>query len=49
MHSFAEIMPTINGYLTDDGSQTIYMQLQKMANKSVLAKEYLKWHEVYYL
>lgn len=49
MHSFAEIMPTINGYLTDDGSQTIYMQLQKMANKSVLAKEYLKWHDVYYL
>ena len=45
MHSFAEMMPTINGYLTVDGAPTIYMQLQKMAKRSSLAKEYLEWHE----
>lgn len=48
MHSFAEMMPTINGYLTVDGAPTIYRQLQKMEKKSPLAKEYLKWHNSNY-
>lgn len=48
MHSFAEMMPTINGYLTVDGAPTIYMQLQKMAKRSSLAKDYLEWHEENY-
>lgn len=48
MHSFAEMMPTINGYLTVDGAPTIYMQLQKMAKQMVLAKEYLEWHKTNY-
>ena len=45
LHSFAEMLPTINGYLTVDASPVIYMQLQKMAKERSLAVDWLKWHE----
>lgn len=48
MHSFAEMIPTVNGYLTVDASHVIYMQLQKMSNMSHLAKDYLEWHDANY-
>lgn len=45
LHSFAEMLPTINGYLTVDASPIFYMQLQKMAKTSSLAIDWLKWHD----
>lgn len=45
LHSFAEMIPTINGYLTVDASPVFYMQLQKMAKTSSLAKDWLDWHD----
>lgn len=45
LHSFAEMLPAINGYLTVDASHVIYMQMQKMAKTSSLAADWLKWHE----
>ena len=48
LHSFAEMLPTINGYSTVDASPVIYMQLQKMAKGPSLAADWIKWHEAYF-
>ena len=45
MHSFAEMLPSVNGYLTVDAAHVFFMQLQKMAKESSLAAEWLRWHE----
>ena len=44
MHSFAEMTPSVNGYLTVDAAHVFYMQLQKMAMASSLAADWLRWH-----
>ena len=46
LYSFAQMMPTVNGYLTIDASSIILMMLKEMAKESSLAKEYLAWLEV---
>ncbi len=45
MHSFAEMLPSVNGYLTVDAAHVFLMQLQKMAKEHSLAAEWLRWHE----
>lgn len=45
MHSFAEMLSSVNGYLTVDAAHVFFMQLQKMANGSSWAAEWLRWHE----
>ncbi len=49
LHSFAQMMPTVNGYLTVDAAPTILLQLKKMAPESSLAKEFLDWQEAGFL
>ena len=45
MHSFAEMMHSVNGYLTVDAAHVFYMQLQKMAKTRSLVTDWLRWHE----
>lgn len=45
MHSFAEMLSSVNGYLTVDAAHVFFMQLQKMANGPSWAAEWLRWHE----
>ena len=49
LHSFAQMMPTVNGYLTVNAAPTILIQLKNMARESSLAKAYLDWHEAGFL
>ena len=48
LHSFAEILPTVNGYVTDGAAHIMLMELQKMSKKPSLAKDYLEWHDANY-
>ena len=48
LHSFAEMIPAINGYLTVDAAPLVYMQLQKMAKTLSIASDWLKWHDENY-
>ena len=45
LHSFAEMLPSVNGYLTVDAAHVFLMQLQKMAKEPSLAADWLRWHE----
>ena len=48
LHSFAEMLPSVNGYLTVDAAHLFYMQLQKMSKTTSLATDWLRWHEESY-
>ena len=43
--SFAEILPSVNGYLTAEAAHVFLVQIQKMARTSSLAADWLRWHQ----
>lgn len=49
LHSFAQMMTTVDGYLTVNAAPTILIQLKKMVKESSLAKAFLDWQDASYL
>ena len=43
LHSFAQMLPAGNGYLTVDASPIIFQRMREMASASVYVKSYLDW------
>ena len=41
--SFAQMLPSGNGYLTADASNALYQKISAMADSSILAKLYIEW------
>lgn len=48
LHSFAEMLPAINGYLTVDAAPVIDLEVQSMVKDSALAADWIKWYDENY-
>lgn len=42
-HSFAQMLPSGNGYLTVGASNVLYQKISEMSTTSILAKLYIEW------
>lgn len=45
IHSFVEMLPTVDGYMAFDASSNMLMQIQELARTESLAKDYIEWEK----